>query len=230
MKYINCVNFFSRMSQIAFPRSSAGQSRRRAWVSGGCGHPHRVHQRGHPHGPRPTRRLLPGPVQVLQGSSPRKFSAAEMFGARLARPEAQARAVVFGSAAEADGDVQHGVKGGAHSGFARSARPGVSVAPEELLLDARRWILQSHLHRWPALRQGHQEGQKRDEESIKLKIFKSINKKNSKPDSKSNEKKPVDLLTLKNRRHGISVKVFFLLENQSQTLKIAENKFPTVLS
>jgi hypothetical protein len=35
---------------------------------------------------------------------------------------------------------------------------------------------------------------------------------------------------LKNRRHGISVKVFFLLENQSQTLKIAENKFPTVLS
>ena len=157
-------------------------------MSGGRRNDDRVHQRRHPHRPRPARRLLPRPVKVLPRGATRQLSTAEMFGARLARPEAQARAVVFGSAAEADGDVQHGVKGGSHSGLARSARPGVAVAPEELLLDARRWILQSHLHCWPALRQGHQEGQKRNEESIKLKIFKSINKKNSKPDSKSNEK------------------------------------------
>ena len=49
-----------------------------------------------------------------------------MFGTRLARPEAQARAEVLGPAAEEDGDVQHGLESGAHSGFARSSGSGIT--------------------------------------------------------------------------------------------------------
>jgi hypothetical protein len=71
---------------------------------------------------RPTgtsRSVQLGPVKVLPRSSTRKFSATEVPGTRLTRPEITTRAKMLRSVAKKNGNVQHGSEGGPHPGTTR---------------------------------------------------------------------------------------------------------------
>ena len=77
-----------------------------------------------------------------------------MFGTCLTRPETEVGAEMFRSSTKTDGDVQHGPQGCSNPGASRPPCPGVHVSAEKLFLDARFWIFQSHLYRWPTLWKG----------------------------------------------------------------------------
>ena len=167
-KLVNVLFFFYRVSSDFVPRPAARPSRWRTRMWGGRRNPDRVHQRRHPHRPRPARGLLPRPLQVLPRSPPGQLTAAQVPGHGPTRSQAEAGAEVLRAAADTDGDVQHGTQGRAHRGPPGPPGAGVDVPAQELLPAARRHVLQPHLHRRPPVRPGHQAGQARNEEPLIL--------------------------------------------------------------